>query len=69
MYIKLDKSKIHNKDNYIKRGFEWIKTQQKKLGFWDAELFSYFSFPLITVLVLELERLIFSNAIIPKLII
>ncbi|WP_414470387.1 hypothetical protein [Methanobacterium sp. ACI-7] len=61
------RSEIPNKEKYVNRGFEWIKNQQDKHGIWNYDqLFPYSIFPLITVLVLELEKLISNSAIIPK---
>lgn len=55
------RSDIPSKNRYVKRGWEWIKKQQNELGYWDYELSHHSSFPLLTVLVLELEKLIAND--------
>jgi hypothetical protein len=57
----LFRSGIPHIERPINLGLDWINTQQDKLGFWDARLFNYSSFPLITVLILELNNLISKN--------
>jgi len=57
----LFRSGIHHIERSIDLGLDWINNQQDELGFWDARLFNYSSFPLITVLILELNNLISKN--------
>lgn len=52
---------IPKTERSIKLGLNWINSQQDELGFWNASLFNYPSFPFVTILVLELNNLITKN--------
>lgn len=58
----LIRSGISNIEYSIELANEWIMSKQNKLGMWEDDkfkpLFRYSSFPLMTILVLELEHLL-----------
>jgi hypothetical protein len=62
----LFRSEIPNIERPLKLGLNWIMKQQNKWGIWSFDLFRYSSFPLGTVLVLELEQLINEKSSFPS---
>ena len=60
----LIRSEIPNLTSQIELAFEWIMSKQNKWGWWEDDefqpLFQYSTYPLMTVLVLELENLMQS---------